>query len=190
MNKSLFSVSLLLILGGCALTPQKVLINPDVEVLSSSVGQGKTVALMVTDAREDKVLGYRTTRLDKDSIILTDSNVADVVQEKIYEGLQKYGFKVNIVSGDAPLLLKVEIQALQYSTPTGSWTDYIRTLARLKADVKNGTTTYENLYEVVNKNTLLIPPSQDKNQELINKALADVIQNLLNDKKLIDILAK
>ncbi len=190
MNKSLFLLFLLSLLGGCALTPQNVAVNPDVLVMGSEVGKGKTVALTVTDARADKVLGYRTTRLDKDSVILTDSDIAKVVQEKIYEGLKKYGFNVNIMSGDAALLLKVEIQTLQYSTPTGSWTGGIRTLARLKVFVKNGGTTYENLYEITNNETVIIPPSQGKNEELINKTLADVLQRLLKDQKLIALLAK
>jgi len=190
MNKSLSFVSVLLLLGGCATTPQTVYLYPDVVVTGSEVGKGKTVALTVTDARADKVLGYRTTRLDKDSVILTDSDIAKKAQESIYEGLKKYGFNVNVVSGDAPVLLKVEVQALQYSAPTGSWTGGIRTLARLKAYVKNGLTTYENLYEVTNNETVVIPPSQGKNEELINKTLADVLQNLLKDQKLIALLAK
>ena len=190
MNKSLFLVFLLSLLGGCAMTPQKVVLYPDVLVMGSEVGKGKTVALTVTDARADKVLGYRTTRLEKDSAILTDSDVAKVAQERIYEGLKTYGFNVNVVSGDAPVLLKVEIQALQYSTPTGSWTGGIRILARLKAYVKNGGTTYENLYEITNNETVIIPPSQRKNEELINKTLADVLQRLLKDQKLIALLAK
>ena len=190
MNKSFYLVFLLLLMGGCAMTPQKVVLYPDVLVMGSEVGKGKTVALTVTDARTDKALGYRTTRLDKDSVILTYSDVAKVTQERIYEGLKKYGFNVNVVSGDAPVLLKVEIQALQYSTPTGSWTGGIRILARLNAFVKNGGTTYENLYEITNNETVIIPPSQGKNEELINKTLADVLQRLLKDQKLVALLAK
>ncbi|HYA20191.1 MAG TPA: YajG family lipoprotein [Burkholderiales bacterium] len=190
MNKPLTLVSLLLLLGGCATTPQTVYLYPDVAVTGSDVGKGKTVALTVTDARANKVLGYRTTRLDKDSVIVTDSDIAKVAQERIYEGLKKYGFNVNVGSGDAPVLLKVEVQALEYSAPTGSWTGGIRTSAKLKAYVKNGLTTYENSYEVTNNETVVIPPSQGKNEELINKTLADVLQNLLKDQKLIALLAK
>jgi hypothetical protein len=87
-------------------------------------------------------------------------------------------------------MLKVEVQTLQYSTPTGSWTGGIRILARLKAFVKNGGTTYENLYEITNNETVIIPPSKGKNEELINKTLADVLQRLLKDQKLIALLAK
>jgi uncharacterized lipoprotein len=190
MNKFLYLIFLLSLLGGCALAPQTVLINPDVQVLGSQVGKGKTVGLTVTDARADKVLGYRTTRLDKDSIILTDSDVENVVQEKIYDGLKKYGFDVEVVPADAPLLLRVEILTLQYSTPTGSWFGGIRTLAKLKAFVKNGGTTYENLYEVENNARVPIRPDQEKNEELINKTLADVLQRLLKDQKLIALLTK
>jgi len=191
MNKSLFLVFLLSLLGGCATTPQNVLVNPpDVLVMGSEIGKAKTVALTVTDARPDKVLGYRTTRLEKDSAILTDSDIAKVVQEKIYEGLKKYDFSVNVSSGDAPRMLKVEVQTLQYSAPTGSWTGGIRILARLKAFVKNGSTTYENLYEITNNETVIIPPSKGKNEELINKTLADVLERLLKDQKLIALLAK
>ena len=190
MNKSLSLVFLLSLMGGCAMTPQKVVLYPDVLVIGSEVGKGKTVALTVTDARADKVLGYRTTRLDKDSVILTYSDVAKVTQERIYEGLKKYGFNVNVVSGDAPVLLKVEVQTLQYNTPTGSWWGGIRTLARLKAFVKNGSTTYENLYEITNNERVIIPPTQGKNEELINKTLADVLERLLKDQKLVSLLAK
>jgi uncharacterized lipoprotein len=190
MNKSLFLLFLLSLLGGCALTPQKVLLNPDVRVIESEAGKGKTVALKVADARPDKVLGYRTTRLDKDSIILTDSDIAKVAQEKLYEGLKKYGFSVDVLSEGAPRSLRVEVKTLQYSAPTGSWTGGIRIIAIVNAIVKNGDTTYENLYEVENKERVIIKPSQEKNEELINKTLADVLQRMLQDKKLTALLAK
>ncbi|MGH8710000.1 MAG: YajG family lipoprotein [Burkholderiales bacterium] len=190
MNKSFYLVFLLSLIGGCAMTPQKVVLYPDVLVIGSEAGKGKTVGLTVTDVRANKDLGYRTTRLEKDSVILTDSDVAKVAQERIYEGLKKYGFNVNVVSGDAPVLLKVEVQTLQYNTPTGSWTGGIRTLARLKAFVKNGGTTYENLYEITNNERVIIPPTQGKNEELINKTLADVLERLLKDQKLVSLLAK
>ena len=190
MNKFLFLVFLLSLIGGCALTPQKVLVNPDVRVIESEAGKGKTVALKVTDTRADKILGYRTTRLDKDSVVLTDSDIAKVVQQKLYEGLKKYGFNVDVLSEDAPRSLKVEVQTLQYSAPTGSWTGGIRILARLKVFVKNGDTTYENLYEIENKERVIIKPSQDKNEELINKTLSDVLQRMLHDQRLIALLAK
>ena len=190
MNKSLYLVLLLSLMGGCAMTPQKVVLYPDILVIGSEVGKGKTVALTVTDARADKVLGYRTTRLDKDSVILTDSDITKVTQERIYEGLKKYGFNVNVVSGDTQRSLKVEVVTIHYSAPTGSWTGGIRTIARLKAFVKNGSTTYENLYEITNNETVIIPPSQGKNEELINKPLADVLERLLKDQKLIALLAK
>ena len=190
MNKSLFLVFLLSLLGGCALTPQKVLVNPDVRVIESEAGKGKTVALKVTDARPDKILGYRTTRLDKDSIILTDSDIAKVVQEKLYEGLKKKDFNVDVLSEGAPRSLRVEVKTLQYSAPTGSWTGGIRIIATVNAVVKNGDMTYENLYEVENKERVIIKPSQEKNEELINKTLADVLQRMLQDQKLIALLAK
>lgn len=190
MNKSLFLVFLLSLLGGCALTPQKVAVNPDVLVMESETGKGKTVALKVTDTHADKILGYRTTRLEKDSIILTDSDIAKVVQEKIYEGLKKYGFSVDVASADAPRLLRVEVKTLQYSAPTGSWTGGIRIIATLNAVVKNGDTTYENLYQITNNETVIIKPSQGKNEELINKTLSDVLQRLLQDQKLIALLTK
>jgi uncharacterized lipoprotein len=190
MNKSLSLIFLFALLAGCASSPQTILINPDVLVINSEVGKGKSVAVTVTDARADKILGYRTTRLDKDSIILTDSNITKVVQEKIYEGLKNYGFGVNVLPGDSQRSLKVEIQALHYSAPTGSWTGGIHTLARLKVFVKNGDTTYENLYEVENKERVIIPPSQGKNEDLINSPLSDVLNRLLKDKQLIALLAK
>src|SRR5712692_6639007 len=109
MNKFLFFIILFSLLGGCALTPEKVCINPDVRVIESEAGKGKTVALTVTDARADKVLGYRTTRLDKDSIILTDSDLAKVVQQRAFEGLKKYGFNVDVLSEGAPRSLRVEV---------------------------------------------------------------------------------
>ena len=190
MNKTLFFISLLSLLGGCAMTPQKVVLYPDVQVLGSEVGKGKTVGLSVTDARTDKVLGYRTTRLDKDSVILTYSDVAKVVQEKIYAGLKDYGFNVDVLSVNAQRSLKVEVVTLYYSAPTGSWTGGIRILAQIKAYVKNGNTTYDNLYEVEHNERVIIRPGQDKNEELINKTLADVLQRLLNDQKLVALLAK
>ena len=190
MNKSIFLVFLMSLLAACAtFAPQLVTVNPNVSVTESAAGLGKVVALKVIDARADKALGYRTTRSDKDSAIITNQDVAKVVQLKIYDSLKKSGFNVDIVD-NGPRALKVEIRNLEYSVPTGSWTGGIRVLATLNVVVKNGDTTYENLYQITNNERVVIKPDREKNEALINKTLSDVLQRLLQDQKLIALLAK
>ena len=190
MNKSIFFVSLMPFLAACAtFAPQMVTLNPQVSVTQSAAGLGKVVALKVIDTRADKALGYRTTRSDKDSAIITNQDVAKVVQSKIYDNLKKSGFDVDILDNGARAL-RIEIRDLDYSAPTGSWTGGIRVLATLNAVVKNGDTTYENLYQITNNERVILKPDREKNEELINKTLSDVLQRLLQDEKVIALLAK
>lgn len=190
MNKSIFFVFLMSLLAACAtFAPQLVTVNPDVSVIESAAGLGKVVALKVIDTRADKSLGYRTTRSDKDSAIITNQDVAKVVEQKIYAALRKNSFDVTTLD-NGPRALKVEIRNLEYSVPTGSWTGGIRILATLNAVVKNGDTTYENLYQITNNERVVIKPDREKNEALINKTLSDVLQRLLQDQNLIALLAK
>lgn len=190
MNKSISFVSLMPLLAACStFAPQMVTLNPKASVTQSTAGLGKVVALKVIDARADKALGYRTTRSDKDSAIITNQNVAKVVQSKIYDSLKKSGFDVDILDNGARAL-KIEIRELDYSVPTGSWTGGIRILATLNAVVKNGDTTYENLYQITNNERVILKPDREKNEELINKTLSDILQRLLQDEKVIALLAK
>lgn len=190
MNKSLVFIFFASLLAGCAtFAPQLVTVNPEVSVTASAASLGKVVALQVIDARPDKVLGYRTTRSDKDSAILTNQDVAKVVQQTIYSALKKNGFDV-ITQGDSPRSLKVEIRKLEYYVPTGTWVDGIQVRTTLGAVVKNGDTTFENIYEITNKDRMIIAPDQEKNEALINKALSDILQRLLQDQQFIALLAK
>jgi uncharacterized lipoprotein YajG len=190
MNKSLVFIFFTSLLASCAtFAPQLVTVKADVSVTASAAGLGKVVALRVIDARLDKVLGYRTTRTDKDSAILTNQDVASVVQQSIYSALKKNGFDV-IAQSDGPRSLKVEIRKLEYYVPTGSWIDGIQVRTTLGAVVKNGDMTYENIYEITNKDRMIIAPDQEKNEALINKALSDILQRLLQDQQLIALLAR
>ncbi|MGH8750430.1 MAG: YajG family lipoprotein [Burkholderiales bacterium] len=190
MNKFLFLVLLLSFLAGCTtFTPQQITLNPNVTVAESAAGLGKVVALRVSDARTDPALGYRTTRSDKDSAIISNQNLAKLVEQKTYDALRKNSFDITTADSGSRAL-KVEIRNLEYTVPTGSWINGINILAAFDVTAKNGDITYQNLYEIKNTERVLIKPDQEKNEALINKALSDVLQRMLQDQKLMALLAK
>src|SRR2546430_1874012 len=70
------------LLAGCAWVPQKVTLAPNVQVPSSSVGNGATVIVKVLDTRPSLQIGYRG--LDaKGAEITIEQELAPILQRKI-----------------------------------------------------------------------------------------------------------
>jgi uncharacterized lipoprotein YajG len=190
----LFAVTLLV---GCAYTTQQATLSPELQLSGTNIGNNATVAVKVVDERSDKSLGYRGSAYGKAAKITTGQNVAEVIYEKIVEGLKQNGFNP-VPHGFNPVphskgitrALKVEIRLIEYSTSVGFWTGGVHTKSALKAIAKNNGKVYENLYRVDNEKRIVFAPFAKENEKLINKAVSEVLQKLFGDQELIAFLAR
>ena len=175
-------------LAGCAWVPQKVTIAPQVRMSASDLGHGETVVVKVQDSRRNLRIGYRGMD-SKLAQIRTDQDLAPIFQQQIMEGLSRQGFKA-VPAADGPArVLKVDIRELHYSTDTELWQGTVRTRAAVQAYSRTEDTVYSRLYEAEREEKAIEAPGAKTNARLINGAISDVLQRLLEDQKLIKMLA-
>ena len=171
-------------LGGCAWVPQNVNLKPEPKVTASGIGNGTRVALKVLDIRPSKIIGYRgmDSKLAK---ITSTQDLVEIVREKISEGLAKKGFQIVPHNEQAQRILKVEIRAVEYSTDSEFWKGTAKAKAALQAFSKNDYQTFDQVYVAQKEEAASEAPRAKTNERLINGAIAEAMQRLLEDQKLV-----
>jgi uncharacterized lipoprotein YajG len=174
--------------SGCAWAPQKLIIKAEPQFSKSAVGNGITVAVQVVDARPSKVIGHRG--LDSElAEIRTEQDVAGIFQDKLIEGLKQKGFNAIPYDGQSILTLKAEIRLIEYSTSSEMWKGSIQAKAVVAAYSKKADRIHDRVYRVEKEQAVLEAPRAQTNERLINGAISEVLQRLVEDQNLIEFLA-
>jgi len=175
--------------SGCAWAPQKLTIKAEPQFSKSTVGNGTTVAVQVVDARPSKVIGYRG--LDSTlAEIHTEQDVVSIFQSKLIEGLKQKGFNAIPYDGQSTLTLRAEIRLIEYSTSIDMWKGSIQAKAVVAAYSKKADRIHDRVYRVEREQTVLDAPRAQTNERLINSAISEVLQKIVEDQNLTEFLAQ
>ena len=180
----------LVVLSGCAFTPQTVKLEPATAIPASDIGAGQTIQLSVVDERTEQQVGNRGGGFGKGAKITLEDDLAAVVQNALTDMLQTKGFDVVPGGGtNQKPALRVDVRGLEYDTSTGFWTGGVQVTAALKATAEGVRESYDNFYRYDNEDRVVVVPGADSNSERINIALSSVLQQLVSDQKLLEVLA-
>lgn len=178
------------ITSGCAFATHKaVVVNPNVSVMESDMGQGKMILTNVADERPRSTLGTRGVR-GVGSEISVEGDVRLPIKKSINHGLKRTGFSpVETLPADGREL-RVEIRNLDYTVIQGFWAGTLRTECGLKAVCVIGNNRpYENLYRGDYEESIQVIQSEEANERYINLAVSKAINALLKDQQLMQCLA-
>ena len=175
--------------SGCAWVPQTAKLQLTPEITPSTVGQGVTVAVRVTDRRTSQTIGRRGVD-SEDAAITTTQNVITLFQDKIVQGLEKKGFTAGRYDGQPVRTLTVEIRRIDYKTDMEFWKGIVKTEAVLDAVVLKDDMKFEQTYTGQRKDTTVEAPSAKTNDRLINGAISEAVQKLFEDHNLLRFLAE
>lgn len=178
------------VLSGCAFAKQQANLAPTVSVVESTQGNGMTVAVRVLDERPSKSLGRRGTAYGAAAEITSVQEVAVVVQQQVVDGLKKKGFSTADFAPNQARSLTVEVRFLDYSTSQGFWTGGVNIRGALKVVAQRDGQTYEQLYRSDKEERVVVVPTAKTNEQWINTALSEVLQQLFNDQGLMTFLAQ
>ena len=167
--------------AACALSPQIVPIQPDIQVTRPASGKG-TLALEVVDSRASKILGQRGGVYGETSGISTAGDITGGLHQNLVKALDKMGY--DVITGQSTPVLRVEIAALRYRVIDDKVTRHIETRAVVNAVYHKGIKTFTNTYTVTRKKEMLTAPGERENAQLINDTLAAALQQLLEDGEL------
>lgn len=170
--------------AGCAFVSQNVRLTPKPELTPANLGQGAPVVVRVVDSRPSTRIGYRGMD-SKLADITTEDNVPGVVQKAIMDGLKLKGFTAAPFEGQpSSRLLRVELKALDYSTDIDFLKGSVQTKAELQAYFRSGETLYSKIYKGEVKQPSMEAPRAKVNEMLINKALTEALEQMLEDRNL------
>lgn len=175
----------LLVLAGCALSPQTVSISPDIQVAPGSNEQlQKTIQIIVNDARANKVIGTRGGVYKETSEITADASITQAVLNSLTGAFRVLGYSVSNNSAD--VTLTVDITDLKYSATGQTTITAVETSAAVKGTCRNATQVVTNEYRITDKAEVLKAPTTNGNQRMINSTLSSTLQRLFNDRTMLD----
>lgn len=176
------------LVSACAFSPQTADIAPTVNIVPSQVGDGVTVAVRVVDERPSKSLGRRGTAYGAAAEITAAQDLALVIQREVVKALEQKGFVTTDYSDGSDTRLTVEIRLLEYSTSQGFWTGGVHIQGTLKAVAAREGRYFDKIYRSSKEERVGVVPTAQTNEEWINSALGDVLQQMLDDDELIRFL--
>lgn len=188
LKLSLIIVLLLIsLLGGCALSPQTVVITPRIDVQSHPIGRGRALALEVVDQRPARHFGYRGGVYET-AVISPHADVAQTIRQAIAERLRASQFEVTSPS-DAPLGMRVEIQRIDYVATGEPVITEVRARAAIRVTIRNRERVLTSQYQANSARRVWGPPGESENEAIINEVIGQVLQRMLQDGAVLDLLA-
>ena len=186
MNR-LLPIILLFVFSGCAYVPQQAAIQVDTDiVVETSIGGGKTVLVDLRDERPSKNIGSRG--LLGSGKITTEGNLAVIMHNAIENILKKQDFVP--VKDNADVELEVQLRAFEYDTRMGFWTGgvFLTSLIKVIATTDNG--EYDNIYRYEDENRIVFIPFASENEKWLNEMANGVVEQIFNDRALLNHLAE
>jgi len=174
----------LLLLGGCALSPQVVSVQPVLDAAAlPRDGAATALTLAVADVRTNAVVGYRGGVYDTATITLSEATTAHM-QAALAKALAARGFSVVAAGTPAGIDLRVELGELGYKVTQGQVTRTVEVTSTIRARSQSGSITHTGEYRDTRTQEFVKPPADDENEALVNEVLSAALQRLVADAEL------
>ena len=182
-------ITALVTLGGCALSPQLVELNPRPTVPQQNIGNNTSVQISAQDQRKDEAFGTRGGIYGSTSLIRPADDLNILLLQSVQKGLQAQGFNAYNPSAEGPSL-EVRLVQLSYVPESGSVVNSVEVKALIEATASNSSgDEYVGRYMTGNNYEQPITPSAERNQEMLNEVLERALTKLLTDQKMLSFLA-
>jgi len=178
----LFTVSLTLILGGCALSPQKLSPRPVVDTDRLSLQtQGQPIRLVVVDGRTEQEIGTRGGIYGNTSYLTLPTNdILPKLKSQVDRGLRVLGF-VPGEDRNAPQLT-VTLTMVDYQAVRSGINSQSNVRASLSAQTESGNRRYQGIYTATLSRNFPNSPDKRANDQLLTQVLSDALDRLFADK--------
>tara|TARA_B100000767_G_scaffold38134_1_gene32092 strand:+ start:424 stop:999 length:576 start_codon:yes stop_codon:yes gene_type:complete len=190
MKPLLFTLglSLSLIMGGCAVSPQSVVLYPQATLTGPLYGQGRTMTIQVEDRRSSSVLGSRGGIYETSSVISISNDISAALLAAAQEATSQLGF--NGSSSSAPAHLTLILEGLSYDTQTVNLINTINIEANITLTTTVGGSSHTGHYRTQRSHKFPRLPNAQKNQEIISEALSTSLERGFSDISLANFLGQ
>ncbi len=177
-----------LVLAACAPASQTVRLDPRPDVAQSEEGQGITVALAVTDAREEHVIGFRDGDRGGSARIEPYEDPALGIRRGVERALVRRGFEVVDADAAADRRLRVELEDLYYERSPGVVTRGIHLEGRMSARAEQDGQSYTGVARARSERRMVHSPGETENEQMINEVVTRMLERLLDEAPLREML--
>ena len=186
--KIFFLPLLLIILTGCALSPQNVELNPTVTV-TNSIPVAHVVRLSIEDQRPQEHLGTRGGVYAESSYIHPARPLEESLHPAATKALQGLGLQTDGVS-PKPILVNIIIDELSYAVDNDSVPKKVTLKTRIRAQILKASREHNGQFSSTKTHSYIKLPDEEENQKIINDILSNTLTRLFNDQKLINFIQK
>ena len=180
-----FFTILVLTIASCALSPQIIVINPELFVENSSVATKPVILrLDVVDGRSSEYIGKRGGVYESTSDISTDANMKASLERNLSSALNSLGYTVARKNETSDATLTVRINKIDYTVNKPKVLYTVETKVEIQAVCLKGSREFTGGYNAIRKKEFVKVPSMGQNETIVNEALAVALQSMLNDKDL------
>ena len=181
-------LSLSLLIGGCAVSPQTIVLYPQATLASPFYGQGRSISISVKDRRSSRVLGSRGGVYKNSSVITISNDIKAALLVAAQNSAAQLGFDGS--SSLAPAQLTLVLEELSYDTVTQGLMNTISLNAKISLITKVGGSSHTGHYRTQRSHQFPQLPKAPKNQEIINEVLSTSLERGFSDISLANFLAK
>jgi uncharacterized lipoprotein YajG len=180
--KKILILASLFVAASCTYTTQRVNLNFSFDDKKSGLGNNTVLDVAVIDDRMDKEILGKKKIGDEEVNIVSEQNLAALLQKRIAENLVQRGFK----QGKGKLV-EFHIESLKYKAKRKFFIGKSEADTNFKVivkNVRNGTTFTKN-FNLSVKNKHFIMPLEATDANTINDLIQEVVENILNDESLL-----
>ncbi len=183
VSLSTLSLTTMVLITGCALSPQVIHIEPVISISSPIYGQGQSVQVSVNDQRQNKVLGSRGGVYNTSYISIANS-LPEALQASTQQALDQLGFR-NTKNDPADIEIEVILKQLEYTSIMENYLYNIVLKNTIDIVVHMGGSVHKGTYSTNHRHQYPSPPGHKKNTTIINAILVQTMQRGLKDPNLI-----
>ncbi|UCH48289.1 MAG: hypothetical protein JSU95_00195 [Betaproteobacteria bacterium] len=193
--KSMRKVSVLVIflgavIQGCALKPQNVHLDPEVEYAKEVSPSEVLIGFSVADDRPTKKLGEIGDAHQAKVDVTLNEDFVPLLTERLTAGIEQRGFMVDPDDPTVGRTLTIKVDNLALNSVKMPMTFRTELRADVTAVAATESGVYERVYYVQTSQDTAGPPYEGQTNKLINEAMSQALTAVMNDDKLFEALTR
>ncbi len=179
----LLSLSLwFLLLSGCALSPQQVLISPQVTPTQTLQGAPR-VQVTVVDQRPRDIIGTRGGIYGDTSFVRPGNDLKQALASQAETALAAMGARPGPAAADSTRIT-LYLETLDYSVKTQGVFKDINLQCHMRAVAEQGGRRHEGRFVSNRTHRFVKAPSDAENEAIINEIISETLGRAVNDSEL------
>ncbi|SDU20323.1 YajG family lipoprotein [Halopseudomonas salegens] len=181
----------LMVLVGCAHSPQTLDVRPALQMQPSRVGAQQPVVVEVNDTRESKTLGTRGGIYPQTSTLSLSEQVLPRLRQEVETAVRSLGYTPVAEGTPDAARLTVSLSGLAYDVPSeNAYVTAANLTATFSAQARKGAEQYRGRYSASSNHRFAYAPNEETNTRLVTEVMNDALTRLFQDPAIAEVLGR